>query len=387
MPPNDHVPEYVPGLAGVPAAASKICFIDGKHGVLEYRGHTIEVLAENCIFQEVAWLLLKGSLPTEDELNGFMKQLRSHRRLKFKIVDLMKCLPEGGHPMDALDASVAALGMFYPTGIVEDPQRRWESCIRLLAKVPTIVAAFSRIRRGDEPILPRDDIGHAANFLYMLTGHEADPLIAKVFDVCLTLHAEHSMNASTFAARVCASTLADPYSVVSSAIGTLAGPLHGGANEEVLTMLRSIPGGVKGVRKWAEERIARKEKIPGFGHREYKVKDPRAKILQKLAIQLFEKFGRTAIYDVACELEKVVNEHLGSKGVYANVDFYSGIVYEKMGIPPDLFTPIFAISRTAGWLAHWVEQVEDNRIFRPSQVYVGDRSREFLPRERRTPTT
>jgi citrate synthase len=363
--------EYVPGLAGVPAAISGVCFIDGKQGILEYRGYPVEVLADHCIFQETAWLLLTGDLPSQAELDGFIKQLRSHRRLKFKIIDLMKCLPEGGHPMDALDASVAALGMFYPAKIVEDPKLRWEACVRLIAKVPTIVAAFSRIRRGDEPILPRDDLPHAANFLYMLSGHEPDPLVTRVFDCCLTLHAEHSMNASTFAARVCASTMADPYSVISAAIGTLAGPLHGGANEDVLSMLRSIPGGVGGVRQWAEERIRRKEKIPGFGHREYKVKDPRAKILQKLAVQLFDKFDRTPIYDVACELEKVVEEHLGPKGIYPNVDFYSGIVYEKMGIAPDLFTPIFAISRMAGWTAHVLEQWSDNRLFRPLSEYVG----------------
>jgi citrate synthase len=365
--------EFVPGLAGVPAAQSKVCFIDGQKGILEYRGYSIESLAENCTFEEVAWLLLKGELPTAQELSDFDRQLRRHRRLKFKIIDLMKCLPEGGHPMDALDASVAALGMFYPAKIVEDPRLRFEAAIRLIAKVPTIVASFARIRRGDEPIVPRDDLSHAANFLYMLSEEEPDPLIARVLDVCMILHAEHSMNASTFSARVCGSTLADPYSVVSSAIGTLAGPLHGGANEEVLTMLRAIPPG--GVAAWAEDRVTNKKKISGFGHREYKVKDPRAPILQRLAVQLFEKLGRTPIYDTALEVERILGERLGPKGVYPNVDFYSGIVYEKMGISADLFTPIFAISRTAGWLAHWLEQLEDNRIFRPSQIYTGERHR------------
>ena len=375
--------EYVPGLAGVPAAMSKVCFIDGLKGILEYRGYPIEILAESTTFEETAYLLLHGNLPTQAQLDDLDGQLRSHRRLKFKIVDILKCLPETGHPMDALGAAVAALGMFYPTKIVEDPKLRMDAAIRLIAKAPTIVAAFARIRRGDEPILPRDDLGHAANFLYMLSGAEADPLVARVLDVCMILHAEHSMNASTFSARVTGSTLADPYSVVSSAIGTLAGPLHGGANEEVLTMLRSVAGSLAAVRPWAEERIKAKKKISGFGHREYKVKDPRAKILQKLAVQLFDKFGRTPLYDLACELEKVVAEHLGPKGVYPNVDFYSGIVYEKMGVPADLFTPIFAISRTAGWLAHWLEQLEDNRIFRPSQIYTGERNRSFAKREHR----
>jgi citrate synthase len=367
--------DYVPGLAGVPAAQSKVCFIDGQKGILEYRGYSIESLAENCTYEEVAWLLLKGELPTNAQLAEFHAQLRKHRRLKFKIVDLMKCLPETGHPMDALDAAVAALGMFYPAKIVEDPRLCFEAAVRIIAKMPTIVAAFDRIRHGNDPIPPRDDLPHAANFLYMLTEQAPDPLPAHVLDVALILHAEHSMNASTFSARVCGSTLADPYSVVSSAIGTLAGPLHGGANEEVLTMLRSIPGGAEGLKPWAEGRIAGKKKISGFGHREYKVKDPRATILQKLAIQVFARFGRTPIYDLATELEKIVEQHLGSKGVYPNVDFYSGIVYEKMGITPDLFTPIFAMARSAGWLAHWLEQLEDNKIFRPSQIYTGERNR------------
>lgn len=375
--------EYIPGLAGVPAAKSKICFIDGNVGVLEYRGVPIEVLAEHCSFEETSCMLLRGALPSASELAAYDGELRQHRRLKYKIIDMLKCLPEAGHPMDALDASVAVLGMFYPAKIVDHPELRYQAAIRLIAKAPTIVAAFARIRRGDEPIMPRDDLGHAANFLYMLTEKVPNPVLAQVMDVCMTLHAEHSMNASTFSARVCASTLADPYSVVSSAIGTLAGPLHGGANEETLTMLRAIPGGLAGVRSFAEERIRQKQKLSGFGHREYKVKDPRAKILQRLAVQLFDKLGRTPLYDIACELEKVVEEHLGPKGVYPNVDFYSGIVYEKMGIPSDLFTPIFAISRTAGWLAHWMEQLEDNRIFRPSQIYTGERNRPFQSLDKR----
>jgi citrate synthase len=245
--------------------------------------------------------------------------------------------------------------------------------------VPTIVAAFHRIREGDEPVRPRDDLGHAANFLYMMTEKEPDPLIAKVLDVALILHAEHGMNASTFAARVTGSTLADPYAVISAAIATLAGPLHGGANEDVLDMLRSIPGGVEGVRPWVEEGIAQKRKFAGFGHRVYKVKDPRARILQGLAVKLFDKFGDTPLYAIATETEKLMEEKLGAKGIYPNVDFYSGILYEKMGIPNDMFTPIFAMARTAGWLAHWLEQLENNRIFRPSQIYEGDSDMAYTP--------
>jgi citrate synthase len=371
--------EYVPGLAGVPATRSKIGLIDGAVGKLQYRGYPIEQLAEHSSFEEVAFMLLKGHMPQQRELDGFVGKLRNHRRLKFRIIDLLKTLPESGHPMDALVASMSAMGMFYAEGLMDDPLRRWGAAMRILTKTPTIVAAFHRIRLGDEPVAPRDDLGHAANFLYMLTEKEPDPLIAKLMDVALILHAEHGMNASTFAARVTGSTLADPYAVISAAIATLAGPLHGGANEDVLDMLRSVPNGIEGVRAWVEEGIALKRKFAGFGHRVYKVKDPRAKILQGLGGKLFEKFGETPLYAIATETERIMEEKLGAKGIYPNVDFYSGIVYEKMGIAPDLFTPIFAMARTAGWLAHWLEQLENNRIFRPAQIYEGDQDATYVP--------
>jgi citrate synthase len=217
----------------------------------------------------------------------------------------------------------------------------------------------------------------------MLTEQEPSPAVAKVLDACLILHAEHTMNASTFSGRVTGSTLADPYAVISAAIATLAGPLHGGANEDVLAMLREIPDGLKGVRKFAEAQVANKGKVAGFGHRVYKVKDPRATILQGLVGQVFERFGSTPLYDIAVELEKVMAELVGSKGVYPNVDFYSGIVYEKLDIPSDLFTPIFAIARTAGWLAHWLEQLENNRIYRPAQIYEGQLGLTYTPIEKR----
>jgi citrate synthase len=371
--------EYVPGLAGVPAARSKIGLIDGQEGVLSYRGYAIGDLAEQANFEEVAYLLLRGELPSKGQLDEFVAELRNHRRLKFRIIELLKTLPENGHPMDALVACMSSLGMFYPASIMDNPERRWGAAIRILTKVPTMVAAFHRIRSGDEPVAPRDDLGHAANFLYMLTEQEPDPVVAKVMEVALILHAEHGMNASTFAARVTGSTLADPYAVISAAVATLAGPLHGGANEDVLDTLRAIPGGVGGVRAWAEEAMREKRKVAGFGHRVYKVKDPRATILQKLVGEVFEKFGTTPIYDIAVELEKVMEDLVGSKGVYPNVDFYSGIVYEKLQIPSDIFTPIFAIARTAGWLSHWLEQLESNRIFRPAQIYEGDRGLTFKP--------
>ncbi|MGB3052002.1 MAG: citrate synthase [Polyangiales bacterium] len=379
------VPEYIPGLAGVPAARSSICLIDGTVGKLQYRGYPIEVLAERCTYEEVAYLLVLGRLPTSAELDEFRNQMIAERGLKFRIIDLLKTLPESGQPMDALTAAVAAMGMFYEGDHISDPEFLRLSVIRLLAKVPTIVAAWDRIRRGDDPIRPSTELGHAANFLYMLEGKVPTSLAVKVFDVALILHAEHSMNASTFTARVTGSTLTDPYAVVASAIGSLAGPLHGGANEEVLSTLDGIEDrSPHAVRRWAEDRLARKEKIMGFGHRVYKVKDPRATILQGLATQLFAKFGSTPDYDVAVELETQMADLVGGKGIYPNVDFYSGIVYQKLGIPRDLFTPIFAISRVAGWIAHLLEQLEGNRIFRPSQIWVGEADRAFVPMNERS---
>jgi len=380
---EDKTYEYVPGLAGVPCAKSSVCYLDGRIGKLQYRGYPIEQLAEHCTFEEVAYLLVFGELPNAAGLAAFTDELAQQRRLKFRVIDVLKMLPESGHPMDALTAAVAALSMFYPGDHVKDRAFRRACVVRLIAKTPTIIAAWQRIRRGDDPIKPRPGLGHAANFLYMLRGKEPDPIVARTLDVALILHAEHQMNASTFSARVTGSTLADPYAVVSSAIGTLAGPLHGGANEEVLQMLKQMPSSAAAIRAWAEARLDKKEKIPGFGHREYKVKDPRATILQNLATKLFDEHGRTPIYATAMELENVMTELVGHKGVYPNVDFYSGIVYEKMGIAPDLFTPIFAMARVAGWLAHLLEQMEDNRIFRPSQIWVGETDRTVVPVDHR----
>jgi len=372
--------EYVPGLANVPAAESSVCYLDGSVGKLQYRGYPIELLAEHSTYEEVAYLLLYGRLPTTSELAAFDAELRKARKVKFRIIDLLKTLPESGHPMDALTAAVAALSMFYPGDHVNDAQFRNECCIRLIAKFPTIVAAWEHIRSGDDPIKSRDDLGHAANFLYILTGEVPDPLIARTMDVAFILHAEHQMNASTFSARVTGSALADPYAVVSAAVGTLSGPLHGGANEDVLKMLRTIPDARSTtVRAWAEDRLARKLKIAGFGHREYKVKDPRATILQKLVERVFEQYGSTPLYDLAVELEHQMADLVGAKGIYPNVDFYSGILYDKMGIPTDLFTPIFAVARVSGWLAHLLEQLQNNRIFRPSQVWTGAADREWVP--------
>lgn len=372
---------YIPGLAGVPAARSRVCFIDGASGVLQYRGYPVELLSERCTYEEVAHLLLFGDLPNDARLTEFKKELVQERRLKFRVIDMLKTFPESGHPMDALASVVAALGMFYPGDHIGNPAFMRVSAVRLVAKVPTIVAAYHRIRRGDDPIAPRDDLDHAANFLFMLNGREPEPLVAGAFDTMLVLHAEHSLNPSTFCARVAASTLADPYAVCAAAVSALSGALHGGANEQVLRMLRSIPATEPAdIREWAQDRLARREKISGFGHREYKVKDPRATIQQGLIDRLHERFGRSAIYDTASELEGQMGELVGDRGIYPNVDYYSGIVYEMLGLPTDLFTPMYAVARVAGWLAHLLEQLDDNRMFRPSDEYVGLRDRPYVAR-------
>ena len=305
-----------------------------------------------------------------------------HRRVSFRIRDMMKCFPAGGHPMDALQASAASLGLFYSNRALDDPDYISQAVVRLLAKIPTMLAAFQLIRRGQDPIQPREDLPYASNFLYMLTEQEPDPLAARIFDSCLVLHAEHTLNASTFSARVTASTLTDPYAVIASAVGTLAGPLHGGANEDVLLMLEQI-GTEDRVEAYLDQAIAEKRKVMGFGHREYRIKDPRATILQKLAEQLFDRFGNDQMYDVARRFETLATERLGPKGIFPNVDFYSGLVYRKLGIPTDLFTPVFAIARAAGWLAHWREQLGANRIYRPTQIYTGEINLPWLPLEQR----
>ena len=374
--------ELRPGLDGVPATQSSICDIDGEQGLLTYRGYPMQDLAANSSFLETAYLLIWGDLPTREELTRFEHAVQMHRRVSFRVRDMMKCFPASGHPMDALQSSAASLGLFYSRRAIDDPQYIYDAVVRLIAKIPTMVAAFQLIRKGQDPIQPRDDLAYSANFLYMLTEREPDPLAARIFDRCLMLHAEHSLNASTFSARVTASTLTDPYAVVASAVGTLAGPLHGGANEDVLAMLEEV-GTPDNAGSYLDEAMAAKRKIMGFGHREYKVKDPRAVILQALVEEMFARFGHDDLYDVARAIEQEAESRLGPKGIYPNVDFYSGLVYRKLGIPRDLFTPVFAIARVAGWLAHWREQLGANRIFRPSQIYSGSQPRAWMPIDER----
>ena len=374
--------EMVPGLAGVPAAESAISYIDGKIGVLEYRGIPIEELAARSNFEEVSWLLLHGSLPTATELEDFRNRLRQARKLPAELIQTIAKLPNEGHPMGALQAALAALGL-------HGGQAQWqasgdvdEACIRLIAATPVLVAAFHAGRTGRALPEPADDLDTAGNFLWMMTGERPDEIATRILDVCLVLHADHTMNASTFTARVIASTEADPYTVCSGAVGSLTGPLHGGANERVLTALEEI-GGADHVEAWVANKLATKGKIMGFGHRVYSVKDPRAIALQELVRALFDKLGTTPVYSIATRLEEEVTRHLGHKGIYPNVDFFSGIVYQKLGIPTDVFTPVFAIARISGWLAHWREQMLDNKLFRPAQVYVGGHGGEYTPIEKR----
>jgi len=380
---NIDIPCYSPGLAGIPVTESAISSVDGRVGHLEYRGINIEDLAEQSSFEETSFLLLYGRLPSENELLEAHEKLRHHRRIKFRIRDMMKCFPESAHPMDSLQTTVAAMGMFYPLPHGDlTPEQVRSVCLNLISKLPTLVAAHARMRKGDDPIAPRDDLSHAANFLYMLTGNEPTPVMERIMDVALIVHAEHTLNASTFSTIVTASTLADPYTCVSAAIGALSGPLHGGANEDVLHMLDEI-GSVERVESYLNEKLAQKAKIPGLGHRIYKTKDPRAVLLQKLYVQLTQEMGEDPTYEIASRIEELSRSTLGAKGICPNVDFYSGIVYRKLGIPTDLFTPIFAVARVSGWLAHWKEQLGTSRIYRPTQIYTGEKGQAYIPMKER----
>lgn len=376
--------DYKPGLEDVPAAKSAVSFLDGKKAVLEYRGIPVEVLAKESSFEEVSWLLIKGDLPTQKQLADFDSDLRQRRSIHFRLKDLIRCLPPDGHPMDALQASVAALGMFYPCPTVTDPAKNWDATCRLIAAMPTLVAAFSRTRRGEDILEPRADLDHAGNFYYLLFGKEPTPATRKVLDACLILHAEHQMNASTFTARVTGSTLATPYQTIASAIGSLSGPLHGGANEEALRQFEEI-GGPEKAKTWLDAKRAAdpKYKVMGLGHRVYKVKDARATVLQEIAEHVFAETTRPKNYETALELERICAGIYGPKGIYPNVDYFSGVVYQALGIPTDVFTPIFAIARVAGWLAHWTEQLVGNRIFRPEQISTGKSGVKYVPLEQR----
>ncbi len=373
--------EYIPGLAGVPATESSISSIDGKNGILAYRGYSIEDLAKNASFEEVAMLLRDGELPSKADLETFRCVLHKRYEVKRNIREMMWTLPANGHPMDVLQTAIAAMATFYPGAGAKDPDSAFtqSALTKIIANMSTLVAMWARISAGYDPIPPSKNMSYAKNFLYMSFAEEPDQDIVQLFDACLILHAEHTINASTFSAMVTASTLANPFASISAAVGTLAGSLHGGANEDVLKMLDAI-GDKKNARNYIEKRLKNKQVIWGMGHREYSVKDPRASILQKMIEAYIKKANITlsARFETALEVERVCEELLADKGVFPNVDFYSGILYSEIfNIPKEHFTPIFAMARSAGWAAHWHEQVAHNRIFRPTQIYTGSDFRAY----------
>lgn len=373
--------EYIPGLAGIPATESAISSIDGEKGILAYRGYSIKDLAQKASFEEVAMLLRDGELPNANKLEKFQCVLHKRYEVKRNIRQMMWALPATGHPMDVLQTAIAAMATFYPGAGAKDPNSAFtqSALTKIIANMSTLVAMWARISAGYDPIPPSKNMSYAKNFLYMSFGEEPDDDIVQLFDACLILHAEHTINASTFSAMVTASTLANPFASISAAVGTLAGSLHGGANEDVLKMLDEI-GDAKNVRGYIENRLQNKQVIMGMGHREYRVKDPRATILQEMIENYIKKSGITLSkrFDTALEVERVCEELLSDKGVYPNVDFYSGILYSEIfKIPKEHFTPIFAMARSAGWAAHWHEQVGHNRIFRPTQIYVGHNFRDY----------
>lgn len=374
---------YRPGLEDVPACKSSISFVDGVAGILDYRGYRVEDLCELSTFEEISYLLVYGKLPTTSQLDQFESKLKSSRKLSPEIIATLKSLPKNTHPMTMLQAMIPVVGAHVEVHNLKDNEKNISDIINIIAKIPTIITYFDRYRKGLNFIEPNNDLTHAANFLFMINGEMPNEEIAKLFDVCLILHAEQTLNASTFSTRVTASTLNNAYTSVSAGVGTLYGPLHGGANEQVLKMLEKI-GTVENVRAYVEERIAKKEKIMGVGHRVYTTKDPRAVVLQDLAANLFRsETGNKSLLNIAMELEKIVFEKMSAKGIYPNVDFYSGLVYNKMHIATDLFTPVFAVARSAGWLAHWYEQINDNRLFRPEQIFTGVRGLKYVPIEKR----
>lgn len=369
------------GLDNVYVEESSICFIDGEASKLYYRGYAIDELAEHSSFEEVACLLIRGRLPKENELEDFQGRLRSSRALGDRFIGLLRALPKA-HPLDGLRTAVSALGAFDPNPLGSGHEENLDKCLGILAKAPTIIASLERLRQGGDILKPKDGLGHAANFLHMLSGREPDHYEARVMDTILILHAEHEMNASTFSSTVTASTLADMYSVMVAAIGTLRGPLHGGANEEALKMILQV-GEPSRAEAFVEDALARKRKIMGFGHRLYKSYDPRYLILKGIGGKLAAMKGQSKLFETAEAIEGAAMSKLAHRHVFPNVDFYSGIVLHLLGIPTDLFTSVFCMSRIAGWSAHVLEYLESNRLIRPRAYYVGELNLQYIPVERR----
>jgi citrate synthase len=376
----DDAPVKARGLEGVVALESSLSSIDGQKGELIYRGYDIHDLAEGASFEEVVYLLANGSLPTEDELAGLRQELRSERTLPAPVLDLLRNAPDDAHPMAVLRTAVSSLGLYDEEADVMEEAANRRKAVRILAQIPTIIAAFDRIRKGLDPVEPLDEGTMAHNFLYMLNGEAPGEAAERIFDVCLVLHADHGLNASTFTSRVIGSTLSDMYSAIPGAIGALKGPLHGGANREVMRMLLEIDEQGADPASYVKERLAQGERVMGFGHRVYKTMDPRAAILRDMVKELSEEAGEMKWYEYSMAILETMRDE---KDIDPNVDFFSASTYYQLGLDPDLFTPIFALSRTAGWTSHLLEQWADNRLIRPRAQYVGARNRSFVPLQER----
>lgn len=363
------------GLEGVVAGVSSICLVDGIQGRLIYRGYNAAELAEQSTFEEVAFLLWHGDLPTRSVLDALRAELLTAGTLPAPVLDILKRIPTSAHPMAVLRTMTSVLGHFDPDAADNSPAANVRKAVRLTAQIAALVAGFHRLRGGAAPLAPQAGLSHAGNYLYMLHGKTPDPEVARALDVAFILHADHEFNASTFAARVTAATLSDLHSAIVSAIGTLKGPLHGGANEEVMRLLERI-GSVDRAEAVIGEILAAKKKVPGFGHRVYRTEDPRAKILRPLSQRLGERARDPLWYQLTRKVEEITTTQ---RKIFANVDLYSASVYRSMGIPMDLYTATFAVSRISGWTAHVLEQYADNRLIRPLSEYVGPTSRAFIP--------
>jgi len=371
------------GLEGVLVAESELSHIDGAVGKLVYRGYPIEELARDATYEEVLYLLWHGELPTRDELSAFEDAMAAEREVSEGVLDALATMADDGErPMSALRTGVSMLSAEEPEPDAdpEDLEATLRKGRRITAKVPTVLAAYERLRNGEEPVEPREDLGHAANFLYTFTGVEPDAVAVETFDMALTLHADHGLNASTFTAMVISSTLADVYNGVVGGIGALSGPLHGGANQDVMETLHEVDASDKDAVEWAKDTRERGVRIPGWGHRVYDVKDPRAEILQEKLEDLAAAAGGSKWLEYTTAIEGyLTDEGLPEKGIAPNVDFYSGSVYDHLGVPMDMYTPIFAMSRAGGWLAHVLEYQRDNRLIRPRARYTGPEDATFVP--------
>jgi len=356
------------GLEGIIATASSICFIDGEAGILSYQGYDIRTLGEHASFEEVIFLLWNGRLPKQAELDELRAALVSYRELPAPVESFLKGLPKGFVPMAALRTAVSMLALYDPLAQDMSPEANHTKALKLMAHTATIVTSMDRLRNGHTVVPGDPKLGFAANFLYTLTGKKPDEVMERAFDVALVLHAEHELNASTFAARVTAATLSDIYSSVTSAIGALKGPLHGGANEDVIKLLLTVNTPEEGLEK-AKNMLANKIKIPGLGHRVYHTIDPRAAFLKNMAKELGERTGHVKLYEISNAIQAYGKD---AKNLNANVDFFSASTYYSLGIPIDLFTPIFAVSRMSGWTAHILEQYHNNRLIRPRAEYTGE---------------